>query len=288
MRFCLPTALLFISLALTPTRPWGLPLRTELETPVLDMSLDVQALRTLYLLRMTADQVKKLQSLAKEIATPDHDRDKPRVSEDYRRVLSSLCDALAADDEDKVEELEDRLSELTDSESPELDDAVPVTVVARRRAPEVLRLLRPRQLASYLGSIAEEVGDPHERLVAALAEVRSEKNPDWEETRDEIAEDLGWLLGGLDLARAKAIREQVAAFLDRAHHMTDEAFGKQRAALEREARAFGAGVSSFDILRHAVERSLARLLSNPRLVPALEARLRLAGKRDVNAEGGGR
>ena len=69
--------------------------------------------------------------------------------------------------------------------------------------------------------------------------------------------------------------------------LSDDAFEKQRTALEKEARALGNGVSSLDVLRHAVERALARLLSNPRLVPALEARLRSA-KRDVNAEGGGR
>ena len=286
-RFCLPAVLLFVCLTLTPTRPPDVPLRTDLKTPVTDMSLDVQALRTLYLLRMTTDQLKKVQPIAKEIAAPDRDREKPRVSEDYRRVLVSLCDALAADDEDKVEQLEDRLSELTDSESPELDDAVAVTAAARRRAPEVLQILRPRQLGSYLGSIAEEVGDPQERLVAALADVRSDKNTDWEQTRDDIAEDLGWLLGGLDTARAKAVHEQVAALLNRSRRLSDDAFEKQRTALEKEARALGNGVSSLDVLRHAVERALARLLSNPRLVPALEARLRSA-KRDVNAEGGGR
>jgi hypothetical protein len=123
--------------------------------------------------------------------------------------------------------------------------------------------------------------------VAALADVRSDKNSDWEETRDDVAEDLGWLLGGVDPARDKAVRDQLVTLLNRARRLSDDAFEKQRAGLEKEARGIAAGVNSFEVLRHGVERAVARLLSNPRLVPALETRLRSA-KKDVNAEGGGR
>jgi hypothetical protein len=275
-RLLLPAGLLLLGLSFIPTKRAERPLRTEPETPVLELCLDVQALRMLYLLRIDGDQAKKLQVIAKEIAAPDRERDKPRVSDDYRRVLVGLREALAADNEEKVEELEDRLSELTDTEGPELDDGVNVTAVARRRVPEAVRLLRPQQLASYFGSTAEEIGDPQERLVAALQELRSDKAVDWEDSRDDLADDLGWLLGGLDAARAKTVREEVTALVNKAHKLHDDAFAKQKADLEQEARAIGADVGSMKVLQHAVERTLARLLSNPRLVPALEARLKAA------------
>ena len=273
--FLLP-AVLLLGLLMIPGKPADEHPRAEPEERALDLCLEVQALRTVYLLHASGEQVKKLQAIAKELVVPDRDREKPRITDDYRRVLVSLRDALAADDEKKVEGLEDRLSELTDSENPELDDAVSVTAVARRRVPEALRLLRPKQLASYFGSIAGEVGDPQERLAAALEEVRSDKNDEWEDVRDDLADDLGWLLGGLSANRSKAVRGAVADLLTRAHNLSDDEFGKQRAELEKAARALGADVPATDVLRHAVERTLARLLSNPRLVPALEARLKSA------------
>jgi hypothetical protein len=219
--------------------------------------------------------MRHLQKMARDVAQPDRDREKPRVSDGYRRLLADLRDALVADeDDDRIEKLEDRLTDLTEAEDPQLDDEVRVTAAARRRAPDALRLLRPNQLAVYLGAAAEEIGDPQERLVAGLAEVRSAKSDDWETTRDELAEDLGWLLGGLDAARSKAFRAEAAALLTRAHALTEEEYEKQRPGLEKEARQVGADVGPANVLRHAAERTLARLLSNPRLGPVLEARLK--------------
>jgi hypothetical protein len=274
MRIFLLPALLLVGLFLIPRKPADEPPRTEPEERALDVCLDVQALRTLYLLRINGQQVKKLQAIAKDLAAPDRDRDKPRLTDGYRRVLVNLRIALAADDEKKVDSLEDRLAELTDSESPELDDAVTVTAAARRRVPEALRLLRPNQLAGYFGSISDEVGDPQERLAAALENVRSDKNDDWEDVRDDLADDLGWLLGGLSANPSKAVRGAVADLLTRARNLSDEEFGKQRAELKKEARALGADIPATDVLRHAVERALAKLLSNPRLLSALQRRLK--------------
>jgi hypothetical protein len=274
IRLLVAVAAVTLGLALIPTKPADRPPRDDPKKPTLDIALEVQALRTLYLLRVTPEQIKSLQKLAKEVATPDRKRASPNVSDDYRRVLVSLREALAADSEDKVNELEDRLIEATEAEEPELDDAVRVTAKARRRVPEVFRLLRPPQLASYFGSAAEEIGDPQERLVAALDQIRSAEEEEWGQTRDELAEDLGWLLGGLDSEQNKAVRAQVVALLDKARELTPAEFKKQRADLVKEARAVGADVAATDVLRHGVERALAQLLSNPRLAEALQARLK--------------
>lgn len=262
------------ALLLIPAKPIERP-RAEPETPVHALSLEVQALRTLYLLRATPEQIKAMRKFAKETAMAEREREKPHVSDDYRRVLANLRDALVADeDDDKIEGLEERLTELTEAEVPELDDGYRVTPAARRCAREVLRQLRPNQLAGYLGAMAEEIGDPQERLLAALEQVREGKDEAWKELRDVLADDLGWLLGGLAEERAKAIKAEVVALLSNVRELTDEEFDKQRDELEKVARRIGAGVSSTDVLRHALERTAARLLSNPRLGDVLDARLR--------------
>jgi hypothetical protein len=276
MRLYLIPAVFLLGVSLIPRKPADPQRRPDPEERTLDLCLEVQGLRVLYLFRMNGEQVKKLQAMAKELAAPDREREKPRVTDDYRRALASLRDALAADDQDKAEELEDRLSELTESESPELDDAVGVTAAARRRVPEAFRLLRPKQLGNFFGSVAEEVGDPQERLVSALEQVRSEKNDDWEDVRDDLADDVAWLLGGLDADRSKLVRTEVADLLTRAHNLNEDEFGKQRADLEKAARGIGANVASTEVLQHAAERALARLLSNPRLSQALQVRLKLS------------
>jgi hypothetical protein len=228
------------------------------------------------LLRAKPEQLKKLQAIAKELATPDRDRAKPHISEEYRAVLDRLHGAFAADNEKQVEELEDRLSELTESEEPELDDGVAITPSARKHVAEVLRTLRPRQVAEYVGAISEDIGDPQERLIAAFEQIRSDKTENWEEVRDEQADDLAWLLGGLDSARFKAIHDEVANLLTDVHKLDSDTFTKQRSDLEKKARGIGSDVAATDVLRHAMERALAQLLSNPELGPAVEARLKSA------------
>jgi hypothetical protein len=273
-RLSLLAGAVYLGMLLVPVQQPETPNREAPKKPVLDIALEVQALRTLYLLRITPEQTKKLQKIAKEIGAPDRKRAKPRTSDDYRRVLADLRDALAADNDDKVDELEERLLEATETEEPEMDDAVGVTVAARRRVPDVLRLLRPPQLASYFGSVAEDVGDPQERLVAALEQVRNDGEDDWEQTRDDLAEELGWHLGGLDSTCEKVVRKEVIALLNKSRELSAEEFKEQRADLEKEARRVGADVLPTDVLRHAVERTLAQLLSNPRLSEALQARLK--------------
>jgi hypothetical protein len=270
----LPRWLLLLGVVLIPVKPAIEPARPELGPPALDVALEVQALRTVYLLRATPEQMKQLQKMAKDLAAPDRDRQRPRVSGDYRRVLADLRDALVADDDDRVERLEDRLADLTDAEDPQLDDEVKVTAAARRLVPEALRLFRPAQVAGLIASLSDEVGDPQERLADALEQARSVKSGEWEEARGEMADDLGWLLGGLDASRAKAVRSEVTALLNKARGLSDEEFESRREELEQEARRVGADVPPTEVLKHAVERALARLLSNPRLGVALQARLK--------------
>ena len=56
--------------------------------------------------------------------------------------------------------------------------------------------------------------------------------------------------------------------------LKDDEFKKERPELEKTARQIVGEVGPLDVLRHAVERSLADLLSNPRLAAAIDARLK--------------
>jgi hypothetical protein len=269
----LPALVLLAAPFLTPARPPD-KARPELESPAHELSLEVQALRTLYQLQLTPEQLKLLQKLARETAQPPRDRAKEKASKEYRRLLVSLRNALADEDGDRVDSLEEQLDELVDSEKPEVDDAVEVTPAARKRVPEVLRKLKPSQLAAFYRARADGMADPEDRLVEALDKVRGLDRDSWKAVRDDVAEDLGGLLGGLDPDKAGRAADRVVALLSKARGLSDEEYKAQRPALEKEAREVAGQSGPDEILRHAAERELAQLLSNPRLAAAMRTRLK--------------
>jgi hypothetical protein len=75
------------------------------------------------------------------------------------------------------------------------------------------------------------------------------------------------------------VRDRVTALLDRAHRLKDEAFKEKREELDKEVDRIVGKLGPTDVHRHFLERTLAELLSNPRLAAAVEARLR-QGKQD--------
>jgi hypothetical protein len=260
----------------SPPKPDGLrPEPPEPETPVHEVSLEVQALRGLYQFHLTPEQMRWLRELAKETSQPERDRGKAKASADFRRTLVSLRSAFVADEDDeRIGGLEDQLDQLAESEDPQIDDAVEVTAAARRRAPEVLRRLKPTQLADFLAARAGEVYDPEDRLVESLEKVRGMDREEWKATRDTLADDLGWALAGTDAARAGRVADQAVGLLSRARGLTEDEFKARREELEKEARALSAQATAEEVLRHLAERAVAQLLSNPRLDAALRARLK--------------
>ena len=157
-----------------------------------DLKLEVQALQTLYRFQFTPQQMQRLVRIAADTAPPPRRRQPGRVSEEYSQALSDLRGALLdATDEDRIDQLEDRLEELAESEKPDLDEDIALTAAARRRAAEVLGQLKPAQLAHYLGYLDEDVADPLERLQAGLGQARKLQGDAWDSRRDEIAEEVG-------------------------------------------------------------------------------------------------
>jgi len=246
----------------------------EAELGLAELSMEVQALRTLYNLRLTAEQMKALAKFAKETAEPARKRNQGKASDEYRKVLTELRDALAAaSDDDKIGDLEDAYSEREEKEKPDMDDGVEVTDAARKRTPEVFKRMRPSQLASYLGFLAEDMVDPLDVLLSTMKEIRGINNEDWKDRRDDLAEELGWLLGGVDEKKEQKVNDAVIAFLNKVKALNEEDYKTKQADLEKEAQKLTDEIGPERVLRNRVERTFAELLSNPRLDAALALRL---------------
>jgi hypothetical protein len=65
-------------------------------------------------------------------------------------------------------QLHDQVEQVRAVEKPAVDDGLDITTAARRRLPELIRLLKPSQVANYLGENADEIRDPAERLNDSL------------------------------------------------------------------------------------------------------------------------
>jgi hypothetical protein len=133
--------------------------------------------------------------------------------------------------------------------------------------------LKPAQLAHFLGYLDEDVADPRERLQTGLEQARKLQGDAWAARRDEIAEEVGWLVAGVASDRASRIQQQAAALLDRAHALAASEFKKQRCELNQAAEQIVGDIGPTLVLQHTVEHALAEMLSNPRLGAALRSRL---------------
>src|SRR5260370_4742874 len=116
--------------------------------------------------------------------------------------------------------------------------------------------------------------DTHEELIATMKEVRDVKKEDWKDKREDLADELAWLLGGVDEKKAKRFNEAVVLLVNKAKGLSDEEYKEKQADLEKEAEKLTGEVGPERVLRNRVEHTLAELLSNPRLGAALEARLK--------------
>jgi hypothetical protein len=240
-----------------------------------DLSLEVNALQTLYTLNLSDAQLRQLQKWAAQTAQKAQKREPAKASKEYRDKLLLLRAALVdASEVDKIDQLNEDLDDLRESEKPTFDDGVELSDNARKRAPEALRLLKVQQFNTYLASLNDGLADPLDRLLEELGKIRDVKGDAWKQRREEIVDEVVRLAAGVDSAKADKLVDQVTALLSQAHGMTDAEFNKKRPKLEKTARAFLGEISPLEVVRMAVERGLAELLSNPRLSVVLDARLK--------------
>jgi hypothetical protein len=244
-------------------------------TAVTMLSQEVAALQTLYALDVTEAQLETLRRMARETCAPLIKGMEGKVSDAYKKKLSDLREALVeAVDEERIGELMDQIDELKEREKPELGDDVDVTEAAAGRAPEVLRMLTAGQVAAFVGGFADDIIDPRQRLLEALDKVRGLSNKEWAEVRDEVSEDIGRLVAGLDEEQSARVSAKVLQLLIVVRSMKTDEFKAERPELEKQAQQILGDVGPTDVLRHVMENSLAELLSNPCLPAALEARLK--------------
>lgn len=240
-----------------------------------DLSMEVVALRAIYQLKLAPEQMKTLRPLAEKSADKSKDREEGKASAKFTKALQTARAALVeASDDEAIAKAEEELEEIREAEEPELDDEVEITSEARLRTPDVLRLLKAPQVAAWLAHNPEAVADPRDMLQGAIAKVRTLKGEEFIAFREEVAEEVGRLLAGVQAKKAERIHDRVFGLLTRAHDLSDDDAAKKLPELEKEAEEIIGRISATDVLRHVVELSIAELLSNPRLTAALDARLK--------------
>ncbi len=275
MKVLVITVACFACAVLAVPTPAGDQPKAQKGPSVSEISLDVQALRAFSTLKLTDEQLKQIARFARETADPDHPRPQAKASEELRKVLTELRDALIDDtDEDKIGNLEEELEQLMENEKPQLEDSFDVTKAARTRTPEVLKSLKVVQLAAYYTSAAEDLVEPLPQLLESLEQVRGLAKAEWRDKRDEIADEIAWSVAGVDTARAEAISDKVVSLLSKARSLSKEEFKAKKADLEKEAKALVGDVGPDELLRHHAERTIADMLSNPRLEAAIKAKLK--------------
>lgn len=240
-----------------------------------DLSMELNALRALHHLRITPEQLKMLKKLVAETSPRAGPRQMAQVSEEVAKTFLQLHAAYAdGTDDERISDLEEKLDELLKREAPELDDGVEITDAARQRAAEVLHQLSARQVAGYIAMYGEDFPDPLELLRGALSRVRPLGPKEWKQLREELSEEVGRLVAGLDTNQAGRVGDKVVQLLIQVRALTDDEFKAQRTELENAARQIVGKVGPVEILRHQIEYALAELLSNPRLEAALTLRLK--------------
>lgn len=237
---------------------------------LVSLKLEVDALEKLYHLELNAKQLASLSKLAEKTAAKAPAVQEVEAGAEYRTALKSLHDALLSQEEDRIRESRDKLDELHEKETVSIDDAFDMTEAAMAAAPQAFRLLSAAQLVAYLASLDDEVPDPAERILSALEEGAELKGDEWNQLRDETAEELSWLVAGFKTESAARVKRTVSDWLDRNHRFQGEELTKQWPTLEKGAHQLVGNVSSVVVLQHYMERELAELLSNPRTTTALQ------------------
>jgi hypothetical protein len=255
------------------------PPRGDISPPPADvnaLSMEVAALRTLHLLQAGPDQMRGVKLWGRGTAQQPRQRAEANVSANYRKVLTELRGAFIAGQEDRINELTDQLDELTKAEQPDLDDAVEITALARRNAPQLLKWFDTARVVNYLAAYGKDFPAPFQLMLQTMHLDGKGKKPtpeQWKEIRAFVIQEMSWQIGGLDLGRQEQIGGQVARLLDRAYAVSPEEMPRQKVELRKAIARITDQAGPTDIIKHVIEQDLAELLANPRLMPAVEARL---------------
>jgi hypothetical protein len=257
-----------------------------------DLSMEVAALRTLYLFKANPDQnsYSSPQELAEwnfygirpraaACAQKFRQRQEADVSKNYVKLLTELRAAFITGQENRINALSEQLDALTDEEDPDLDDKIEITDEARKQAPQALKNFNPQKLAGYIAAYGKDFPQPFGLMYKTMRLNGKGTKPsqeDWKTTYDFVVKEVSWQVAGLDLKEQKKVGDQARKILDKAYGMSNEELKKNGAAgvgLRAELSKLVRQASPTDPLKHVLEQDLAELLSNPRLLPAITAKL---------------
>ena len=265
-----------------------------------DLSMEVNALRTLYLFRGNeADLVDGTQHpdgsrlnlirAKAENCKQKLEREPAVVSDAYRELLVDLRAALIAVDAGRIEDLDAKLQDLQAKEEPDLNDQIEITDISRKATVALVKNeFTAEQVAAYIASYGRELPNPRTLLLAAmrikLGKVADTPKPtpeEWKKIREFAIRECSWQLGGLVPRIEEARAAEIGKLLDDAYALSDEDLKKFRnhQALRNRARNIANQVGPTDLIKNVVEHDVAELLSNPRTPAAASARqLHLAWK----------
>jgi hypothetical protein len=242
--------------------------------PFIALSMEVLALQALDTLQVTPAQLRAMAKVAAETAAKPRPRKPSSASDKYKKKLALLRDALVKHDADEIQVLTAELGELQATDKIFVDNMVDMTDPARKRAPEILKTLSPRQVALYLATFEGLLHDPVEGMYLTLENSTKTGAKEWADLRDGVAGEIADLLAGVDAKQAKQTAEKVAALLDKGHKIKEADLPKSRADLEKEMKQIMGNTGPIEIMRHFMERHIALLLSNPQLGNAIDARVK--------------
>jgi hypothetical protein len=233
------------------------------------LSMEVKALRILRGLEATPHQLSEIARTGKTTVGSLGKREPATASGAYVELLGQMRHALVASDEDKIEKLRTQFDELEAKNPPDLDDQVEITDGAEIEAVRLLNIFSPQQVVAYAQSLEDDFPDPLQLILEGLEEGRSLKKEEWETARHKLAEEVGWLVCGLQGEKAAKLEEQVSTYLDEKHAEEGKP-GNRKSEIRKLVGSPGPVV----VLKNVMEHTLAELLSNPQLAQATKACLR--------------
>jgi hypothetical protein len=239
-----------------------------------ELSLEVHALQRLHQLNLSDAQLEAFGKLVSQVTETPRERVPGTATENFRRTLVDLRDALAVQDDESVNDLNERIGGLYETEPPELDDGIEIVESARKLAPNAVKMLKPGQIAAHLSTYGDSLPSPLEDLVQALGEARKLTPAAWRAQRDALCDPIADALAGLNEEQAHKLGERIMALLLEARRLTDSEFKAKKLDFEKAARLIVGDVGPVDVLKHQIERDLAELLSNPRTNHAISVLLR--------------
>ena len=107
-----------------------------------------------------------------------------------------------------------------------------------------------------------------------LDKVSDAGDNEWKELCAEVIEENSWVIGGMDEKTSKLVGGKIEQWLKKVRAARGKDFSQKRPELERGARELAGLVAPAQVLENFAAHGLAEMLSNPRLAPALEARLK--------------